>query len=75
MQRQAILSIKGMDFAAQRDSLQGFPLRAQKKSLGKDEAGQPSEFQPLTEECLYSLGGESEEAAGKGSILALKGVV
>lgn len=37
VRQQANLSIKGMDFTAQRGSLQGFPLRAEKKkkSLGK----------------------------------------
>lgn len=36
LRQQANLSIKGMDFTAQRGSLQGFPLQAEKKkSLGK----------------------------------------
>lgn len=74
VRQQANLSIKGMDFTAQRGSLQGFPLRAEKKKkiIGKGEAGQPSEFQPLIKECLYFPRGESMEAVGKGSTLALK---
>ena len=33
VRQQVNLSIKGMDFTAQRGSLQGFPLRAKKKKL------------------------------------------
>ena len=73
VRQQANLSIKGMDFTAQRGSLQGFPFRAgKKKIIGKGNAGQPSEFQPLIKECLYFPRGESMEAVGKGSTLALK---
>lgn len=65
MWRQENLSIKGMDFAAQRDSLQGFPFVSPKNHW--KGRGWPAFWAPApAKECLYFPGGESEEAVGKG---------
>lgn len=45
---------KRMDFTAQRGSFKGFPCELKKKKIiGKGEAGQPSEFQPLISRSVY----------------------
>lgn len=68
--QQENLSIKGMDFAAQRDSLPGFPLWAWKLT-GKGQS-QPVLSSSLWWRMFIFPGGESEEA-GKATIrLSLK---